>query len=204
MSSEQEHPHGQANTTPASNTKLMQLVCTLTSNLASQALRTTDAARESHALSHQRPEPAVNGAQDAFFHNTDKVVLSGFLKHDKSRRLEPQVLVVFGIFLEEALKQLLGYEKLGGRLKLSDFAQGDGSGAVPARPLHAGRWVSLQRVRDVMRALPRLLILGRARSFRQHERLRTERRGGSAASTSGSPGRRRLCASSSASKQHII
>jgi len=51
----------------------------------------------------------VDGAQDAVLHDADNVVLRGFLEHDKSGGLKPQVrLVVLGNLFDESLKGLLG------------------------------------------------------------------------------------------------
>jgi len=65
----------------------------------------------------------MDGAQDAVLHDADNVVLRGFLEHDKSDGLEPQVrLVVLGNLFDESLKKPLGYEKLGRLLELPDLS----------------------------------------------------------------------------------
>ena len=76
---EQGCVHTQTSATPVTHTNPMQLVCSLTYNLASHALGIADAPRERHVFCHQRLAPAVNGTQDTVLHHADNVVLSGFL-----------------------------------------------------------------------------------------------------------------------------
>jgi len=160
---EQTMMRTQANPTSVTHTYRMKFVCSQASNLTSHALKASDAPRQRHVFSHQRLTLAVDGAQDAVLHDADNVVLCGFLEHDESGGLEPQVrLVVLGNLFDESLQRPLGYEKLGRLLELPDLSQCDGAGAVAVRPLDAARWVSRLPMRRVMRALHRLLVLRRA------------------------------------------
>jgi hypothetical protein len=91
----------------------------------------TDAAGELDIFRHDGHSLGVDGAQVGVFKETDEVGLGSLLEGKDGRALEAKVaLEILGDFAHETLERELADEQVRGLLVATNFAEGDGAGAV--------------------------------------------------------------------------
>jgi len=99
---------------------------------------TAETTSEGKILGLNSDTPGVDGSQVGVLEEGDEVGLSSLLKGHNSRGLEPKIrLEVLSDFPDEPLEGELPDQQLGGLLVLSDFTEGDSSGAEAMRLLDA-------------------------------------------------------------------